>query len=243
MIEITEVAVIAFLITVQSIFGVGLLLFGTPTFILLGYNFPETLCLLLPISLLISIFQFTSSKVKNIKFINDFNIFCLPFLIVALYYILNTYETINFKLYTSVIIIFFSSFSLLKNKFNIDYKINLTTKRFTLMIIGTIHGLTNLGGSLLAIFSTSISEDKKELSRYFISYGYFIMSLIQIIFLFFFGENYFELNKLYYLLIVLIIYFPAQRFFINFDNKKYSKVINILALIYGLSIFINTITN
>ena len=243
MIEITELTVIALLIIVQSIFGVGLLLFGTPTFILLGYNFPETLCLLLPISLLISVFQFISSSVKNIRFINDFNFFCLPCLIIALYYILNAYQTIDFKLYTSIIIIFFSSLSLLKNRFNINYKTNLTAKRLTLMVIGTIHGLTNLGGSLLAIFSTSISEDKKELSRYFISYGYFIMSLTQIIFLFFFEDNYFELNKLYYLLIVLIIYFPAQKFFINFDNKKYSKVINILALIYGLSIFINTITN
>ena len=243
MIEITELVVITLLITVQSIFGVGLLLFGTPTFILLGYNFPETLCLLLPISLLISIFQFTVSKVKNIKFINDFNLFCLPFLIFALYYILKTYQNIDFKLYTSIIIIFFSTLSLLKNKFNINYKINHTTKRFILMTIGIIHGLTNLGGSLLAIFSTSISENKKELSRYFISYGYLIMSLVQIIFLFFFGENYFELNKLYYLLIVLIIYFPAQKFFINFDNKKYSKIINTLALIYGLGIFINTVTS
>ena len=243
MIEITELAVITLLIAVQSIFGVGLLLFGTPTFILLGYNFPETLCLLLPISLPISIFQFTVSKVKNIKFINDFNLFCLPFLIFALYYILKTYQNIDFKLYTSIIIIFFSTLSLLKNKFKINYKINHTTKRFILMTIGTIHGLTNLGGSLLAIFSTSISENKKELSRYFISYGYLIMSLVQIIFLFFSRENYFELNKLYYLLIVLIIYFPAQKFFINFDNKKYSKIINILALIYGLGIFINTVTS
>ena len=243
MIEITELVVITLLITVQSIFGVGLLLFGTPTFILLGYNFPETLCLLLPISLPISIFQFTVSKVKNIKFINDFNLFCLPFLIFSLYYILKTYQNIDFKIYTSIIIIFFSTLSLLKNKFKINYKINHTTKRFILMIIGTIHGLTNLGGSLLAIFSTSISENKKELSRYFISYGYLIMSLVQIIFLFFSRENYFELNKLYYLLIVLIIYFPAQKFFINFDNKKYSKIINTLALIYGLGIFINTVTS
>ena len=56
-------------------------------------------------------------------------------------------------------------------------------------------------------------------------------------------QSIFELNKLYYLLIVLIIYFPAQKFFINFDNKKYSKIINILALIYGLGIFINTVTS
>ena len=243
MIEITELSIIALLTIFQSIFGVGLLLFGTPTFILLGYSFPQTLCLLLPVSLFISFFQFTSSKVKNIEFINDFNLFCLPFLIVSLYFILKNYQIIDFKLYTSVVIIFFSTLSLLKNKFNFNYKINTFTKRLILILIGTIHGLTNLGGSLLAIFSTSVNEGKKELSRYYISYGYFVMSLLQIIFLYLYGENYFEINNLYYLFIVLIIYFPVQKFFINFDNKKFSAIINILALIYGLGIFINIIVS
>jgi len=42
---------------VQSIFGVGLLLFGTPTFLLLGYSYTETLWLLLPCSVTISLIQ------------------------------------------------------------------------------------------------------------------------------------------------------------------------------------------
>jgi len=243
MIEITELSIIALLTIFQSIFGVGLLLFGTPTFILLGYSFPQTLCLLLPVSLFISFFQFTSSKVKNIQFINDFNLFCLPFLIVSLYFILKNHQIIDFKFYTSVVIIFFSTLSLLKNKLNFNYKINTFTKRLILILIGTIHGLTNLGGSLLAIFSTSVNGEKKELSRYYISYGYFVMSLLQIIFLYFYGENYFEVNNLYYLFIVLIIYFPVQKFFITFDNKKFSEIINILALTYGLGIFINIIVS
>ena len=42
---------------IQSIFGTGVLLFGTPLLLIFGYDFKYVLILLLPISLLINIFQ------------------------------------------------------------------------------------------------------------------------------------------------------------------------------------------
>ena len=42
---------------VQSIFGVGVLLFGTPLLLLLGYDFLDALITLLPISIAINSFQ------------------------------------------------------------------------------------------------------------------------------------------------------------------------------------------
>ena len=51
------VTIIAIFSVVQSIFGVGLLLFGTPTLLLLGYSYSETLWLLLPCSVTISLIQ------------------------------------------------------------------------------------------------------------------------------------------------------------------------------------------
>ena len=42
---------------VQSIFGVGLLLFGTPTLLLLGYPYADTLWISSPASVTISIIQ------------------------------------------------------------------------------------------------------------------------------------------------------------------------------------------
>src|ERR687884_1371728 len=42
---------------VQSVFGVGLLVFGTPTLLLLGFSFEEVLAYLLPCSLAISVLQ------------------------------------------------------------------------------------------------------------------------------------------------------------------------------------------
>ena len=56
-----EIAILYFVIFlfsgVQSIFGVGLLLFGTPTLLLLGYPYADTLWILVPASVTISIVQ------------------------------------------------------------------------------------------------------------------------------------------------------------------------------------------
>ena len=238
-----EHIIILFLIIFQSVFGIGLLLFGTPTFILLGYSFPETLSLLLPISLVISFLQFFFSKVKNSKFIFNFNLFCIPSLVISLYFILHVHQNIDFKFYTSIIIIIFSILSLIKSKIKIINTTNHLSKNIVLIFIGIIHGLTNLGGSLLSIFSTSISKNNKELSRYFISYGYFTMSLVQIIFLFLFRENHYFINNIFYILAAIIIYFPIQKLFKKFKSKSFSTIINLFALIYGLGIFLSVIFN
>ena len=51
------VTIIAVFSVIQSIFGVGILLFGTPTLLLLEYSYSETLWLLLPCSVVISLIQ------------------------------------------------------------------------------------------------------------------------------------------------------------------------------------------
>ena len=57
-----EVLFISLFSLIQSIFGVGLLLLGTPTFLLLGYNYFEVLNILLPYSILISVLQIIFNK-------------------------------------------------------------------------------------------------------------------------------------------------------------------------------------
>ena len=61
---IFEISILVILIIVQSIFGVGLLLFGTPSFLLLGYDFANTINILMPVSVLVSLMQFLDQKFK-----------------------------------------------------------------------------------------------------------------------------------------------------------------------------------
>ena len=116
---------------------------------------------------------------------------------------------------------------------------NLLKVRIILIGIGCVHGLTNMGGSFLAIYSTLVSHNKKEIARYYICYGYLIMGILQYCTVIFLSLKTLEFNKLFYILFALVIYFPSQKLFKNIKDKKFSKYINIIALLYGLLILIS----
>ena len=236
--SIIETTIIILLIIVQSIFGVGLLLFGTPTLLILGYDFANTINILMPVSISISLMQFFRSEISDRKFIKEYNLFCLPFLIVFLLIALNLKYLIDFKFLVGVLLVFSSILILNKSKFSSFREIFFKLKKVILVGIGCIHGLTNMGGSFLAIYSTLTSGNKKELARYYICYGYLIMGVLQYLVVLFFSYKNLEFNKLFYILFALIIYFPAQKFFKNINDRKFSKYINVIALLYGVSILI-----
>ena len=233
-----ELIIIFALIAVQSIFGVGLLLFGTPSLLLLGYDFANTLNILIPVSITISAVQFFKSKVKDRIFIKDYNIFCIPFLIIFLFIALKFNYLFDFRLLVALLLIFSSVLILNKKKFSSFKQMIFKIKNLILIVIGLIHGLTNMGGSFLAIYSTLISKSIKEVTRYYISYGYLIMGTIQYLMVLFLSYDLITFNKIYYVFLALIIYFPAQKIFKRLNDRKFSKYLNLIALIYGLSILV-----
>lgn len=233
-----ELIIIFALIAVQSIFGVGLLLFGTPSLLLLGYDFANTLNILIPVSITISAVQFFKSKVKDRIFIKDYNIFCIPFLIIFLFIALKFNYLFDFRFLVALLLIFSSVLILNKKKFSSFKQMIFKIKNLILIVIGLIHGLTNMGGSFLAIYSTLISKSIKEATRYYISYGYLIMGTIQYLMVLFLSYDLLTFNKIYYVFLALIIYFPAQKIFKKLNDRKFSKYLNFIALIYGLSILV-----
>ena len=226
------------LIIIQSIFGIGLLLFGTPTFLLLGYDFLNTLNFLLPSSIVISYLQFKSSKTSSKKIIFEYNVFCLPFLVLFLLIALNLKEILNFKFYVAIFLIISSLLALNKNTYSSLRKNILKYKKLILIFIGSVHGLTNMGGGFLTIFSSLINNNDKNLTRYFISYGYLIMGLLQYSILIWLEYRNLNFSKIYYIFLVLIIYFPLQKVFRKVNNFLFSKIISIIALFYGVIILI-----
>jgi hypothetical protein len=232
-----EFFLILVFIVFQSVFGIGLLLFGTPTLLVFGYTFPETLSLLLPISISISLFQFFFSSKKDFRFIKKFNIFCLPSLIISIYFILNIYEQFDFKLFISIIITLITLVSFFYKKLKIKNEHTI----FYLVTIGIIHGISNLGGTLLSILSVSLNRNDKVLSRFFISYGYLTMAISQYIVLFFMDELILNYKNFLYLAFVILIYFPTQFLFKNINTSKFNNWIYFTALIYGIMIFYNSL--
>ena len=239
MITLFEIIIIIVLITIQSIFGVGLLLFGTPSFLIIGYDFANTINILMPVSITISALQFFKSKVSDRNFIKEYNLFCLPFLILFLVIALKFKHLLDFKILVAFLLIFSSILILNKRRFSSFKKIFFNSKRYILVGIGSVHGLTNMGGSFLAIYSTLISKNIKEVARYYISYGYLIMGILQFTTVLFISFKILDFNKLYYIFLAVIIYFPTQKIFKNINDKKFSKYINLIALAYGLLILIS----
>ena len=235
---ILENLILVVLIIIQSIFGIGLLLLGTPTFLLLGYDFSTTLNFLLPSSIVISYLQFTSLKIPSKKIIFEYNIFCLPFLVLFLVLALNFKEILNFKFYVAIILITSSLLALNKNTFSLLRKNILKYKKLILIFIGSVHGLTNMGGGFLTIFSSLINNSDKRLTRYLISYGYLIMGLLQYFILVLLEYKDLSFSKIYYIFLVLIVYFPSQIIFKKVNDFLFSKIISIIALFYGFIIII-----
>ena len=238
---INEVLILAILIIFQSIFGVGLLLFGTPTFLYFDYSFSETLNLLLPLSFVISLIQFIKSKQKEKSFINSFNKFALPSLIVSLIIILQFQELINLKIFISIMLISFSLVSFDKKILN-KFILKNNYKNIFFILLGTVHGLTNLGGGFLALYSNIVVKNNKDLTRYYISYGYLVMVSVQLLVLFIMYSKDFNYNNLLYILLVLTLYFPTQVIYKKIDQLKFATIIRIIAICYGFFILINSTT-
>jgi len=231
--SILEFLIILILCIFQSVFGVGLLLFGTPVFLMLDYGFISTLMTVLPVSITISLFQIMHKKNLNKNRMKEFNLQSLPFLFIFL--ILSIYtDLIDIKLCVSILLIISSLITLSENKIIQWKKYILEHKKYFLIFIGSIHGYTNMGGGFLSIFSSIIYENNKFLARSYIAYGYFIMGIIQYITILIFSKEELEITNLYYVVIPLIVFLPAQRIFSNINNISFKKIISYIALTYGI---------
>ena len=151
--------VISFFTIVQSVFGVGLLVFGTPTLLLMGYSFPETLSYLLPASIVVSFLQVYKNWNQIILYRINIIFYILPMVAIGL--LLITYF-FNFNLHliigTMLLLTSFTRFSEALNKslefhFSNNYKLGF-------ILTGFIHGLTNLGGAPLVIITNGLYKNK-----------------------------------------------------------------------------------
>ena len=235
-----ELIIILFLSLFQSLFGIGLLLFGTPTFLFIGYDFESTLALLLPISVTISFLQIMYEKSSIRSLASEFNIFCLPYLVIFLLLVINLGNVIEIRTYVAAALIISSILILNKNRFiKIDTFI-LKYRKLSLVFIGTVHGFTNMGGSFLSMFSTVVTADRASARKY-IAFGYLVMGTLQYITLLIFGTRHIDLDNLYYVIVPLVVFFPTQNLFKKIDDWLFMNIITYIALIFGFLVLGNSL--
>ncbi len=234
---------ILFLSVVQSLFGVGLLLFGTPLMLLLGYEYTEALMYLLPASAVLSWSQvrdFSHEKLNG-GYRKLFFLICLPFLglgmLAATEYDLS--REIKFFVTLMLVLAFIvRTSSYFKDRLQILMKKNLP---LALGMMGLIHGLSNMGGSILTPLVSSLYNDKNKVLAA-VSFDYAFMASLQLIILVFIAQVDFEIHHLYGAGISLAVrYLIGKKIFAFTSEVSYQRLINGFifanALLLGINLF------
>ena len=226
--------ILFFLISIQSIVGVGILVIGTPFLLIYKMNILDIYLFLLPISILTSAVNVFILFIKNTYLdidlkqqSNKFFFICLPSVFVGLLLLREYKLLINFK-YLVSFVIFFTLF------FMAFFKSGLfKLKNYHLVLVGIVHGLTNSGGTLLSLFFSQ--GNKKNNIRLSISFFYLLLALSQYLIIFFLFNIKISYLLEYKLILILILFVTGVFLgnvtvkYINLDKLKLT--INSLALL------------
>ncbi len=244
--EIEILVLIPLLVIIQTIIGVGVLVLGTPSLLLLNYNIIETINLLLPISILtsflnITIFtKFKLNAIENKKY-KYFFIICIPGIFIGLKLLEMFQKFLDFELLVALIILI--SLYLKLTSYKKLYKLTNLKKKIIIFITGIVHGLTNSGGTLLAIFISNNTINRKKVT-YEISLFYFLLASIQyVIFLYIFNTEYKIDIKFLTIIVIIISVFMGNQISRKFSNKFFQILLNLIVFISAISLIFRNMIN
>lgn len=168
---------VAILAVIQSVFGMGLLVFGTPTLLLMGLDFTHALGWLLPASVTISALQiFWSPRRQGALLSGERKLwFCLGPLVLVLSVVIASDLHARLDLWIGATMIVASAIRYDKRLQAWLAETIARSERSYLVVMGTVHGLTNMGGALLAIYASSLHRDKhavrETVATYYLTFG------------------------------------------------------------------------
>lgn len=235
MIEFATIFVLAIL---QSIFGIGILFFGTPTLLLLGFPFSETLSILLPASVAVSLFQVIGGDLPDRRQIGNYVGWCLVPLTIALVGGLSFGWDVELE---SIVAVTLSLYVVVRLSPQTEQALRVSVRRFPqawLTVIGTVHGLSNLGGGLLAIFGVSSFDDKTKV-RSNIAFCYLCFASIQLVTLAILKPDVMSAAQLGYAGMAIFVFIVVDRMvFGSIATPVFDRVLTILIGCYSVLIFL-----
>lgn len=226
---------------VQSIFGVGTLLFGTPILLLLGYDFINALGVLLPVSIAISFLQLIKHHEEiDIKSYKNLLIYSLPLVIVFL--ALVTMIKINIGAAIGVLLIFVALKSFLPPVERVLLWI-MRYEPFYFMVLGLVHGISNLGGSLLTavIYAKNYSKDTARVTG---AASYATLALSQLLTLIFMGTefNISYVDKAFFVQVGIVMFLITEEvFYGQIANEIYNKLFAVFLFASGIMLIIKSL--
>jgi hypothetical protein len=219
---------------IQSIFGVGVLLFGTPLLLLLGYGFVDALGVLLPVSIAISALQVLRHyEDVDAGFYKNVLVYTIP--LVVLFLLVVTTVKINISLVIGPLLIFVA----LKNfSTAIDRALQSVVKyeRIYLMAMGLVHGISNLGGSMLTVIIYSKHYPKNK-TRVTAAASYATVAACQLATLLSIGSDFTVsfADKISFIQIAVVMFLLTEEMlYSGIDNEKYSKIFAMFLFASGI---------
>lgn len=219
---------------IQSLFGVGVLLFGTPALLLLGYDFVNALSVLLPISLAINALQILKHyRFIDIDFFKNVLLYTIPLVVWFLF--IAASNAINIGLLVGVFLLFVALKSFVPAVERLLQTLVKYEKAY-LAAMGLVHGLTNLGGALLTAIVHGKGYDKNT-TRVTVAVCYATFAAFQLATLLVLGSE-FELSysqHATFLQIGVIVFLLTEELvYSGIDNNKYSKFFAAFLLASGV---------
>jgi uncharacterized membrane protein YfcA len=196
----------------------GLLIFGTPTLVILGFDFVSTLATLLPASITISLLQIIEDKSMDPNFASRFAIWGLPSAGLGLVIVVQYEPRIPLELLLGSLLLFFASLRFLPN---FSELITTAVRRHVsvwMIAMGLVHGLSNLGGSVLSMVTSAFFKDKNDI-RKTIAFCYFCFAAIQIFILVVARPGLFGVSQVLIMVLAATVYMAVGRISFQFISQ------------------------
>lgn len=237
--EVQKVIVVVLTATLQSVFGVGLLLVGTPLLVLLGNEFLDVLMILLPISLTVSLFQFLPNRgiidknfIKKILKFSSFGV--IAGLLLTIKYQLNIKILIGAALIAMAVL----PRIIKANERMVSSKM---LDNLYFLVMGLVHGLSNLGGSMLTA-RVNLEDNKKLQARTIVSFSYFLFVMVQMTVILVSGHI-LSISIFYVGIGVAVNFIGQYVIFKNMSHEFFRKAMNLFVIAIGFFLIIQGISD
>lgn len=220
---------------IQSIFGVGVLLFGTPLLLLFGYSFFDSLLIVLPVSVAINISQILNDyRHVDLRIVKRVVFFTIPFVVLFLFVIDSI--ILNVSIYIGSFLIFVALKDYVEIIRQFMSKI-LSYNKSLYIFMGVLHGLTNLGGALLTaiVFHTDLTKVQKRVT---VAASYMMFAVFQLVTILLLDYD-FEVRSIIYVFSGLSVYFFVNKvMFDRIRDSKYNKLFSGFLIVTGILLII-----
>ncbi|MGZ8225409.1 MAG: TSUP family transporter [Methylococcaceae bacterium] len=233
---------VVFTSIIQSVFGAGVLLFGTPLLLLFGHEFVDVLIVLLPISISINLLQIAKHH-AHIDFAFYRNILILSLPLIAVFLFLATHAQINISLLIGIFLLFIACKEFSTSIAEIINRMMAYEKTYFLAM-GVVHGLSNLGGSLLTA-RVHHKQYEKDVARVTVAASYATFAAVQLLTLWIFSSQQIDVSvndTVIYMIVGSLVFMLSDEILYNeIDRAKYQRIFAVLLAISGVVLVLRSL--